>query len=59
MEACVVERSTPRSPDAGGLGFKPRPSSCFLRQLTLLHFVSLWPGVGTGEILLGGNPAMD
>ena len=26
-------------------GFKPRPSRCFLRQRTLLHFVSLRPGV--------------
>ena len=25
--------------------FKPRPSRCFLRQETLLHFVSLHPGV--------------
>ena len=26
-------------------GFKPRQSRCFLRQETLLHFVSLHPGV--------------
>ena len=28
-----------------GSGFKPRPSGCFLTQRTLLHFVSLHPGV--------------
>ena len=28
-----------------GRGFKPRPSPCFLRQGSLLHFVSLHPGV--------------
>ena len=28
-----------------GPGLKPRPSPCFLRQLILLHFVSLHPGV--------------
>ena len=46
---------------SGGPGFKPRPSRCFLRQGTLLHFVSLHPGVemGTGDIPLEGNPAMD
>ena len=30
---------------SGGSGFKPRPSRCFLRQGTLLHFVSVHPGV--------------
>ena len=30
---------------SGGLGFKPRPSRCFLRQGTLPHFASLNPGV--------------
>ena len=30
---------------SGGLGFKPRPSRCFLRQGTLLPFVSPHPGV--------------
>ena len=30
---------------SGGLGFKPCPSRCFLRQGTLPHFVSLHPGV--------------
>ena len=37
------------------------PPCCFLRQDTLPHIVSLHPGVlmGTGDILLGGNPAMD
>ena len=46
---------------SGGPVLKPRPSRCFLRQGTLLHFVSLHPGVkkGTGDILLWGNPAMD
>ena len=44
-----------------GPGFKSRPSRCFLRRGTLLHFVSLYPGVqmGTDDILLGRNPAMD
>ena len=42
-------------------GFKPCLSRCFLRQGTLLHFVSLHQGIkmGTGDILLGGNPGMD
>ena len=38
------------------------PSCCFLRQDALPHIVSLHPGVPkkvTGDILLGGNPAMD
>ena len=50
----VVNTSNSRS---GGLGFKPRPLHCILRQGTLLHFVSLHPGVsmGTSDILLGGN----
>ena len=58
VEAGVDERLTPRPPDPG---FKPRPSRCFLRQGTLLQFFSLHPGVlmGTGDILLGGNPAMN
>ena len=30
---------------SAGPGFKPRPLHCFLRQRTLLHFVSLHPGV--------------
>ena len=30
---------------SGGLGFKPHRSRCFLRQGTLLHLVSLHPGV--------------
>ena len=46
------------------LELNPRLSRCTLRQGTLLHFVSLYPGVlmGTRDILLGGgggNPAMD
>ena len=55
VEACVAKRLTPRSPDLDIPGFKPRPSRCFLRQGTLLHFVSLQPGVqmGTSDILLG------
>ena len=45
---------------SGGPGFKPHPLRCFLGQGTLLNFVSLHPGVmGPGDILLGGNPAMD
>ena len=38
----VVNSSNSRS---GGPGFKPRPPRPFLRQRTLLHFVSLHPGV--------------
>ena len=30
---------------SGGPGFKPRPLCCFLRQGTLLHFVSLYSGL--------------
>ena len=30
---------------SGGPGCRPRPSRCFLRQGTLLHFVSLHQGV--------------
>ena len=46
---------------SGGPGFKPRPSCCFLRRGTLRLFVSLHPGVqmGTGDLLLGGNPVME
>ena len=46
----VVNTSNSRS---GGLGFKPRPLHCILRQGTLLHFVSLHPGVsmGTSDIV--------
>ena len=29
---------------SGGPGFKPRSSCCFLRQGTLLHFISFHPG---------------
>ena len=35
---------TPRTPDLDVRGSKPRPLLCFLRQGTLLHFVSLHPG---------------
>ena len=38
----VVNNSNSRS---GGLGFKPHPSHCFLRQGSLLQFVSLHSGV--------------
>ena len=57
----MAERLTPRTMDLEVREFKPRPSRCFLRQETLLHFVSLHPGVlmGTGDILLGGNSAID
>ena len=37
--------NTSNSRGSGGLGFKPRLSCCFLRQGTLLNFVSLHPGV--------------
>ena len=43
-----------------GPRFKPCPSRCFLRQETLLHFVSLHPPVyGYWRHTAGGNPAMD
>ena len=42
MSGRVVNTSNSGSED---LGFKPRPSRCFLRQGTLLPFVSLHPGV--------------
>ena len=38
----AVNTSNSRS---GGLGFKPHPSRCFLRQETLLHFFSHHPGI--------------
>ena len=47
---------------SGGPWFRSRPPRCFLRQGTLLHFVSIHPAgvqTGTGDILLGGDPAMD
>ena len=52
----ALDRSEGRRFDAQSL-----PLCCFLRQDTLPHIVSLHPGVqmGTGNILLGGNPAMD
>ena len=37
--------NTSNSSGSGGLRFKPRLSHCFLRQGTLLNFVSLHPGV--------------
>ena len=37
--------NTSNSSGSGGLGFKPRLSRYFLRQGTLLNFVSLHPGV--------------
>ena len=56
----MTEKLTPRTLD---LEFR---DSSFARRVVsldkeLLHFVSLHPGVeiGTGDILLGGNPAMD
>ena len=42
MTGRVVNTSNSRS---GDLGFKRRPSRCFLRQGTLLPFVSLHTGV--------------
>ena len=44
VEACgrLVNTSNCGS---GGPGFKTHPSRCFLRHGTLLHFVSLHPGV--------------
>ena len=52
----ALDRSEGRWFDAQSL-----PLCCFLRQDTLPHIVSLHPGIqmGTGNILLGGNPAMD
>ena len=42
-------------------GVQALPSAFFLAQETLLHLVSVHPSVymGTGDILFGGNPAMD
>ena len=42
---------------SGGPGFKPYPLPCFLRQGTLLHFLSLNTSVqmGTDNILRGGG----
>ena len=37
---CVQAVNT-SNPESGGLEFKPCPSHCFLRQGSLLHFVSL------------------
>ena len=42
MEAGVAEWLTPKTPD---LGVQEPHLSRFLRQGTLLHFVSLHPGV--------------
>ena len=40
---------------SGGPRFKPHPSRCFLRQGTLLNFVSFHPGVmGPRDLLLEG-----
>ena len=54
VEACVVLKNTSNS-GSGGPRFKSHPLRCFLRQGTLLYFVSLHPGVlmGTGDMLLG------
>ena len=52
----MAQRLTPRTLDvAGGRALKPRPSRCFPRQGTLLHFVAPRPGVkmGNGDILQG------
>ena len=60
VEGWVTEKLTPRT-----LDLEVRDSSFSRRVVSLdkelLHFVSLHPGVqiGTGDILLGGNPAMD
>ena len=57
MVSAVDFRSEGRWFDAQSL-----PSCCFLiRKETLPHIVSLHPGVqmGTSDILLEGNPAMD
>ena len=61
MEACGRAVNTSNA-GSEGPGFKPPQSRCFLRQAILIHFASLHPGVknmGTGEILLRGNTAMD
>ena len=41
LNVCGREASTLNS-KSGSPGFKPRPSCCFLRQGTLLYFVSHW-----------------
>ena len=50
----VVLKNTSNS-GSGGPRFKSHPLRCFLRQGTLLYFVSLHPGVlmGTSDMLLG------
>ena len=56
----MTEKLTPRT-----LDLEVRDSSFARRVVSLdkelLHFLSLHPGVeiSTGNILLGGNPAMD
>ena len=57
----MAESLTPRTQDLEVRGSSFACHICFLRQGTLLHFVSLHPGVlmNTGDILLWGNPAMD
>ena len=60
----MAERLTPCTPDLeAGSGFKPRPLRCFLRStrnfpplcLSSLRCIKM----GTGHILLRGNPAME
>ena len=52
---CGLRAFNTSNSGSGGPGFKPRMLRCFFRQGTLLHFVSLHPGVkmGTSNILLG------
>ena len=60
VEGWLTEKLTPRT-----LDLEVRDSSFARRVVSLdkelLHFVSLHPGVeiSTGDMLLGGNPAMD
>ena len=46
---CCRVANTSKS-GSGCLGFKPRSSCCFLRQGTLLHFVSLHPGLSCSKL---------
>ena len=61
MEVCVAERSTPRTPDleALGVGLAHRVVSLDKELYSTLSLFTKVYNVGTGDILLGGNAAMD
>ena len=61
MQACVAEWLTPRTPDLEVRGSSPAHHVVSLdKELysTLSLFTKVY-NVGTGDILLGGNAAMD